>query len=166
MQPKSAVMAPSKLPKERDIDTWQELESVVQGVLKDTQRYKKAAWHRFYDTRSTQGGYLPPQPSDFMLGFEGRLFFIESKFSEVHDSLKSCFSNNVSDQQLASHRIWARAGFDKYLVVFYSSPARLVEVWDGGYLAECRSRSKRLCLQQRRVYPGVVQALREEIGCA
>jgi hypothetical protein len=162
---RSALRAPAANGPDK-IDTWQDMEKRVQEVLESAQRLKRAAWHRFYDTRSAQGGYLPPQPSDFMLGYEGRLFFIEAKFSEVHESLRSCFSANVSDQQLASSRVWARACFNKYLVIFYSAPGRIVEVWDGDYLRTCRLEAKRLNLLNRRVYETVEDAIGKEVGYA
>jgi hypothetical protein len=90
---------------------------------------------------------------------------LEAKFSEVHESLRSCFAGSVKSHQLASARIWTRAQAS-YLVIFYSKMSGLVEVWDGLYLADCRSRGERLSLDRRRTYHSVEEALRKEIGYA
>jgi hypothetical protein len=151
-------------PKPNLIKRWQDLEAAIQDELVAAQTEKPVAWLRFYDTKSA-GDFLPQQPADFQACFMAKVFMIEAKFSEVHESLRSCFAGAVQAHQLASARIWTRAQAH-YLVVFYSGLSGLVEVWDGLYLAECRSKGERLSLDRRRTYASVKEALAKEIGYA
>jgi len=151
-------------PKPNLIKRWEGLEAAIQAELVEAQTSNRLAWFRFYDTKSA-GSLLPQQPADFQACFLGKAIMIEAKFSEVHESLKSCFAGSVKSHQLASARIWTRAQA-VYLVVFYSGLSGLVEVWDGLYLSECRSKGERLSLDRRRTYTSVAEALGKEIGYA
>lgn len=146
----------------KKINRWEQLEAVIQAELVAVQAAKPLVWFRFYDTKSA-GTFLPQQPADFQACFDGKATMIEAKFSEAHESLKCCFAGSVKSHQLASARIWARAGA-KYIVIFYSKLSGLIEVWDGLYLSECRSRGERLSLDRRRTYDNLSTALAKEIG--
>lgn len=139
------------------INSWQDLEKAIEKFLKEKQRTMPLFFHRFYDTRSA-GNYLPGQPSDFLVIHNGKTHFIEAKFSEVHDSLKSTFSNAVSATQTASARLVKRAGAN-YVFLFYSAASKNFEVWDGKYASECRSRGKPLELPRRRLHNSLENAI-------
>jgi hypothetical protein len=147
------------------IGDWVALEDEVESVLKALQRLHPVAYLRLYDSKSA-GNLIPAQPSDFIASHKGtsgtKLLFIEAKFSEVHESLYSCFSNNVGAGQLASARIWTRAGA-YYIFLFYSNVSGLVEVWEGVHCAECRSSGSRLNKKYRRNYQTIEQAVRAEL---
>jgi hypothetical protein len=144
------------------IASWKDLEGKIQEVLVEAQKTKHIAWHRFSDTRSA-GNYLSDQPSDFLAGRAGTALFIEAKFSEVHDTLRSCFAGAVTDGQIASARIWERAGF-KYIVLFYSLPAKQVEIWRGSNIIAARRGGTPLSLAARTIYQSVEEALASEVG--
>lgn len=124
------------------IKTSTDLEKAVQEQLELMQRRTPSFWHRFYDTKSA-GAFLPKQPSDFLLIHNGRSFFIEAKFSEVHESLRQCFSNAVTDDQLAAARMVTRAK-GTYVLLFYSGVSKLAELWPGLYCYGRRNISKPL----------------------
>jgi len=117
-------------------ETWQETEAYVREYLELGKRTDNMLYHRFYDTRSA-GNIIPGQPADFMIGFQNRMLFLEVKFSEKHESLRSCFSGHVKDTQTASAYLWDRAGFC-YAFLFYSSVTGTAEAWSGAYCAKCR----------------------------
>lgn len=143
------------------ITEWNALENEIEACLKHLQRFYPLAYLRFYDTKSA-GNALPAQPADFLAAHNGRSLFIEAKFSEVHSSLYSCFSNNVDSQQLASARIWGRAGVG-YIILFYSDMTDTVEVWDGLPCAKARENGKRLDRSLKREYPSVETAIMAEV---
>jgi hypothetical protein len=126
------------------------LEAALDTLFIDRTRKHKFFYHRFYDTRSA-GNFLPEQPSDFLCINRGRAHFIEAKFSEKHDSLKSCFASNVKKSQLASAFLIKRA-MSNYWILFYSSTSQLFEVWDGGYCRERSKLGKPLELSERKTY--------------
>jgi hypothetical protein len=133
-----------------NINTWKSLEDEVYAHGKERMRHHGVFIHRFSDTRSA-GNYIQSQPSDFLvLAQTGRAVFLEAKFSEAHESLRSCFAGSVSAQQLASARLVSRAGQD-YRVLFFAKVSQSAELWDGTYLAECRSQGVRLDLAKRLV---------------
>ena len=139
------------------VQSWQDLEASIQAWLKDRQRTTKLAYHRFYDTKSA-GNAMPAQPADFLIVMGGDPLLIEAKYSAVHDSLRSCFSNSVKGHQLASARVWNRAGA-RYKLLFYTKSCNQVEVWDGLYCATQRAAGKPLSLAERTIYPSVSEAL-------
>ena len=132
------------------ITSWETLESEIQTFLEARQRIGKTMYHRFYDTHAA-GNFLPGQPADFMVVNNGKLHFIEAKFSEVHDSLKSCFSGAVRANQTAAAHLAVRAGAN-YVFLFYSAKSDMFELWDGEYLFQQRSKGQRLHLDSRRVF--------------
>lgn len=137
-------------------ERWEELEDLIQGHLSLLQRKTPLMFQRFYDTKSA-GSYIPTQPADFGILSDGNYFYLEAKFSGVSDSLKSCFSV-VSDNQLASARLAARAG-GNYAILFFSKPAQLFEIWPGLYCSEQRSTGKRLELSHRLVAYDIPSAI-------
>jgi len=126
----------------KKIDRWEKLEEEIWRELQLVQSQYPAYAHRFYDTKSASN-LLPTQPADFMLLLRRGVIFIEAKFSKVHSSLSSCFSNSVKDHQLASAELVNRAG-GLYLILFYSSVTGLCQVWDGLYCRKQRNEKKRL----------------------
>lgn len=144
------------------VPNWQALESAVRVELANAQETRPLVYHRFLDTKAA-GNMVSPQPADFIACFRGNSTLIEVKFSQAHESLKSCFSGSVRAGQLASARIWVRAGA-KYVFLFYSKLGGIVEIWDGIYAAECRSKGVPLALEQRRLYGSVEQAVQREVG--
>ena len=144
------------------IGSWQDLEAEVEKHLKEHQRLSKLAYHRFFDSKSA-GSLLPAQPADFLVTYHGATLLIEAKFSGVHDSLRAAFSGAVKAHQLASARIWTRAGAG-YFLLFYSAPANSFEVWEGLYCAERRSVGKPLELVKRRVFASLPKALGDMLG--
>ena len=133
-----------------DITHWKELETALDTLFINRTRKHAFFFHRFYDTRSA-GNYLPDQPADFLCLNRGRVHFIEAKFSERHDSLRSCFAGSVRKGQLASAFLVKRA-MGNYWILFYSSNSRLFEVWDGGYCREQYKQGKRLEISERKTY--------------
>jgi hypothetical protein len=131
------------------IGSWKQLEERVYQHGRERMTHYGVFIHRFLDTRAA-GSFVSPQPSDFLVLPQagGRALFLETKYSEAHDTLRQCFSNAVSGQQLASARLVTRAKAD-YRVLFYSGLSGLCELWDGMYLAECRSSGTRLNLSAR-----------------
>ena len=129
---------------------WQDLENEIDAVLKSFMRSSPIFYQRFYDSKSA-GNLLPPQPSDFLAISKGRSHYIEAKFSEVHETLRSCFAHAVSGNQTASARLVTRAGAF-YWFVFYSMQTQQFEVWDGLYCSERRSLGKPLELEKRVIY--------------
>lgn len=144
------------------INTWQAFEAAIRKELEEKKRGSRLAYHRFYDTKSAQG-VLPAQPADFLVTFSGTPSLIEAKHSQVHDSLRSCFSSAVDVQQLASARVWTRARAG-YFIFFYSLPSKNIEVWDGLYCADRRSLGKPLELVKRKIYGTVKEALETTLG--
>lgn len=139
------------------IKTWQEMEAEIDKFLSERQRKSTTMFHRFYDTRSA-GNYLPGQPADFLIINNGRTYFLEAKFSEVHESLKNCFSGAVQPTQTASARLAVRAGASYYFI-FYSKMIDQFELWEGNYCFEKRSRGERLELPQRRIFKSLNDAI-------
>lgn len=140
------------------INTWKRLEDAILDHGRERMRHYSVFIHRFSDTRSA-GNYIPEQPSDFLvLPQMGRTLFLEAKFSEAHESLRSCFAGSVKAQQLASARLVHRAGRD-YRVLFFANTSQSMEIWDGLYLAECRSQGIRLDLAKRLVVGSSLEQL-------
>lgn len=150
------------------IKHWGDLEDEIELRLKKLMQRFPIFYLRLYDSH-TAGTYMPPQPSDFILwppkGKEKPpSTFLEAKYSGTAESLRSVFSNNVSDGQMASARLVARAGRE-YKILFYSATARQFELWDGFYCAERRSIGKPLELGQRIVGLSLDAMLEEHLLC-
>jgi hypothetical protein len=146
----------------RRIGSWRKLEEAIWDELKSLVAFSQLYVHRFYDSRSA-GNTLPNQPSDFLAIHEGQSHFIEAKFSAVHRSLYSCFSNNVDDQQIASARMALRAGAD-YWVIFATGLESRIEVWPGKHLADSRVKHRRLDKNQAKVFPSLSEAIVYVLG--
>lgn len=155
---KTAVSAPKKT---RGISDWKSLEEAIQDELVARQRRQPLLFHRFYDTRSA-GAYLPAQPADFGVLLEGRWTYLEAKYSGAAETLRSVFSNAVSDQQLASAKLAARAK-GSYWFLFYSGVSRCIELWPGEYCAGQRDKGSPLEVSRRL---GVYDSLPLAIGDA
>jgi hypothetical protein len=144
------------------INRWEDLEAAIRTELVAAQETNPLAWHRLVDSKAA-GNVVARQPSDFLACYIGKTVLIEAKFSEAHESLRSCLAGAVKPHQLASARIWTRARA-RYVVLFHSKLSGITEVWDGLYLAECKSKGVKLSLDQRRIYDSVEQAIRREVG--
>lgn len=133
------------------INDWNALEDAIAVYCKALQRQYPIFFHRFSDSRAA-GNLIADQPADFLLLSKGHgATFLEAKFSEVHDSLRSCFSGAVTASQLASARLAHRAG-QRYLILFHSSCAHRFELWPGDYCAGQRGLGQPLALERRIAY--------------
>jgi len=93
--------------------------------------------HRLYDTHSA-GSFLPAQPGDCITVFMGKVFLFEFKSSLEFNSLsegRGPINSLFSAEQLASMRIWHRAGAMPF-VFFKSFACSRIERWSGLYVAE------------------------------
>lgn len=117
-------------------------EDATRKILVELQEVHRAAFHRFYDTKSTQGGILPPQPADFMLVRKGVPVFIECKHSEEETTLsRKYITNSVKEAQAARMRVMIRAGaIGVYL--FKSDVSNVVEIWDGSHVIEVKNTNR------------------------
>jgi hypothetical protein len=127
------------------IAEWRKFENDVQELFLSRMERERMVYHRFYDTASA-GNFLPAQPGDHLVVYQGMPILIETKYSGKHATLRSCFSSNVDDGQMGSHRIWTRAGAIT-LLAFRGTEGH--ELWDGAYLVECRMTGTRLDLSRR-----------------
>lgn len=119
-----------------------EFELDFQAVLKSLHQRCKANYYRFYDTHSA-GAFMPKQPADYFLGFQGAMHFLELKSSLEHQTLSSGLSDLMTKDQAASLRLWYRAGACVH-VLFLSQADGAVEWWDGLLVAEARAAGKRI----------------------
>lgn len=119
---------------------WKKFENKVQRHFEQRAENERLVYHRFYDTASAVG-FLPAQPGDHLVIWQGTPILIETKYSKRFASLSSCFSEMVGDGQIGSHRIWLRAGAQT-LFAFQGTDG--YELWWGAHLAECRVAKKRL----------------------
>lgn len=119
---------------------WKKFEEDVQSYFEGRMENEPIVYHRFYDTHSA-GSLLPSQPSDHLVKTTQHSILIETKHSEVHASLRSCFSGMVDNNQIAHMRIWMRAN-SIALIVFEGTKG--IEVWEAGHCARCRLEGKRL----------------------
>lgn len=104
------------------MERWKRFEEDTATYLSKQAATRPLLVHRFYDSRSA-GTILPAQPADFLVIHQGIPILVELKSSEVHDSLRACFSSAVTKQQLAQHRIWRRAGARCWFL-FYGAEGR------------------------------------------
>ena len=118
-------------------DKGKDFEEDVRKELIYLQDNHRALCHRFYDTHSA-GGFLPPQPGDFLSMIGGHALVIECKFSEKEPSLnRKYLSSSVKDEQVAAMRLWMRAGASA-IYLFKSELTQVLEVWPASYLAEIK----------------------------
>lgn len=122
------------------IPNWKKFENKVQLHFTNRAQEERLVYHRFYDTHSANS-FLPAQPGDHLVIWQGIPILIETKYTSRFASLASCFSELVEDAQIGSHRVWLRAGAQTF-VAFEGTEG--YELWWGAYLAECRINSRRL----------------------
>lgn len=118
------------------IRNYSEHEGAIRQVLDSMQKVSLLLYGRFPDSKMA-GNLIQQAPSDFWILYEGRMIFLEAKFSEKVPSLKGCFSGSVKGHQLATARLAERAG-GKYFFAFYSVATGQHELWPGLYCANRR----------------------------
>lgn len=84
------------------------LEKELSKALKEYCQGNHAYIHRFYDTRSASGNFLPAQPGDFLLLVPNFALLIECKSTQTGETLLSLAKKNKA--QLAKHKLWLRSG--------------------------------------------------------
>lgn len=127
----------------KNLGKW--FEQVVQDELDKLRNTRKCTYVRLYDTTSAGGNYIPEQPGDFIVvprAFSGAIL-LECKASKAHTSLKGCLSSNVKRAQAAQHMIWQSVNQPCWFL-FFSETTNTLELWDGGYVAGCRSAGRTL----------------------
>ena len=124
------------------IPKWKKFENEVQGLFLSRLKKEPLMYHRFYDTASANGGFLPAQPGDHLVIWKGVPILIETKLSEKHDSLRSCFSGHVKNHQIGSHRLWLRAG--AITLIVFKGATGTVEVWGGRHCVDQRTEGRPL----------------------
>ena len=125
-------MMVSKTSQEKGYD----FEGFIQEVLAQLRQHHRAAFHRFYDTKSTSGGILPGQPGDFLLVINSVPIIIECKHSVVESTLsRKYISSSVDLEQAAKMWVFTRAGA-KGLYLFCSELTDKIEVWPCSYVRE------------------------------
>ena len=124
---------------------WKKFQDNVQDYLVSLVEHNPVVVERLYDTHSA-GNFLPAQPADFRLLIRGITVLLEVKHSVKHRSLYSCFSSAVSDDQLAGHRMYLRAGGFCYFL--FGSEIKKgdwnIELWPSQELRQCRLEGRRL----------------------
>ena len=108
------------------------IESEFQLMLNTFSQKTPLSYERLYDTHSA-GSYLPPMPSDFIVGYDSVTHFIELKSSAAFGSLSDggALRKLVKDAQVAKMRMWVRSGCPGWFV-FVSQETGTVEWWNGG----------------------------------
>lgn len=107
------------------------LQDVLQDALKKFSQYHKAFYYRFYDSKSTNGGYLPAQPGDYFLLVPGMCMLIECKSTKVTSPLLTlAHKGEVGKRQIAKHKLWHRAGNPS--LYLYGNLANKVLEWHLG----------------------------------
>lgn len=109
-------------------------ERLVQDGLTLFERKHRATFVRLYDSTSagatTGGNFLPSQPADFIVTYNGKTSLLEVKSSVVHNSLAETVLRNVfSEDQIKGARLWVRAG-NLATAAFYSHKGKAFEWWD------------------------------------
>jgi len=114
-----------------------EFEEDIGSEFKKLMSITKTYFHRLYDSTSA-GAFLPSQPGDFIVLYEGTPWLIEAKSSTKFDSLagKRETLGLFDSAQIAKMRLWHRAG-GKVGVLFKSHDTGTVELWHGLYIANC-----------------------------
>lgn len=124
-------------------------EGLIQDALILFERKHRATFVRLYDSTSagatTGGNFLPSQPADFIVTYQGKASLLEVKSSIIHKSLRETVLRNVfSEDQIKGARLWMRAG-NLATAAFYSHKSKAFEWWDmrdivAAYLAPPRCR--------------------------
>lgn len=111
------------------------LEGKLHAAGKAYMRAHPGYWHRFYDTKSTGGGFLPAQPGDFLLLAPGLALLIECKSSAVSAPLLTlAWAGKPQKLQIAKHRLWRRAG-QASCYLYLDLTTRRLEWHDGASVA-------------------------------
>lgn len=118
-------------------------EKDVQDELTELQSRERLRFLRLYDTHSA-GGFLPPQPADFLVACDPKVALLECKASEKYESLRQCLSSHVDTAQAAQARLWVTRTNHPAYFLFYSFQAGMLEVWPGLTVAMCRAEGKPL----------------------
>ena len=103
----------------------------------------RSSYLRLYDSASARGKFLPPQPGDFIVGYNSTTFMVECKSSMKYTTLRSCLSSHVKDAQVALMRMWIALG-NPACFIFYSSIDQEIEIWPGARVCEARVSGKPL----------------------
>ena len=125
---------------ESRVPEWKQLEERVAEYFRLRMENEPLVYHRFYDTHAA-GGFLPAQPADHLVVSRGTPILIETKYTSRFETLVSCFSEMVDDNQIANTRMWSRAG--AYSLYLFEGTEGY-ELWDGDYCARQRTDGKRL----------------------
>jgi len=138
-----------------------EFEADIQKHLLSFELKNRMRWHRFYDSRSA-AGFLPEQPADHLVLWEGRAFLLEAKLSVEYTSLSSCLSSNLSSGQAAQLQLWRYAGAT-CAVIFKDYTGGHVEFWPGAYVGQTRVAPRQRLDAARRWARFPVEHLRENL---
>lgn len=109
-------------------------ERQLQEVMDTLKESHLLQWHAFPDRKRSAGGAVATQPSDYLIGLpEGsrpdqRMIFFEAKASEKYDSLRKSM---VRPGQRGVIHTWSGLLDLPYLIIFYSTTSRCLELWDG-----------------------------------
>jgi len=110
--------------------------------------------HRFYDSRSA-GGFLPPQPADFMvIDAKGFTSFIECKESEE----TTIYAKSFRASQLKTMKEMGERGVN-YLVIFLVKK-RYYYVVDGRFVLDELTMNKKIMLKDYPHYFKIDEALK------
>lgn len=118
----------------QELGKWFEAE--VQKCLETLQQKQSATYQRLYDTASA-GSFMPKQPGDFIVVYQGIPFLLEVKSSTRYQSLTDggAMRSLIKDHQIAAQRVWHRAGAAGGFI-FLGADKESVEFWDGFRVAE------------------------------
>lgn len=106
------------------------LQSTTMSALKSLASRIPLYVHRLEDTHAARN-FLPTTPGDFLVVYNGIAYLIECKSSEQEDvDFGSRFRSLVPNTQIASARLWIRAGGES-LFLFHSIPHDLYAVYAG-----------------------------------
>jgi len=110
-----------------------EAETLIRDCFEKLQMDANSTYVRLYDTTSAgaKGNFIPEQPADFIIQYEGRASLVEVKSSNVHTSLsKISLKGFITPSQLLGVRTWTRAKAKSFFI-FYSITTKLFEFWKG-----------------------------------
>lgn len=137
------------------------LESTIKANLVERQKKQPILVERILDSAAA-GNLVARAPADFYVLHSSRFSYIEAKFSETAETLRSTFANAVKSHQLASARLAARAG-GFYWIVFYSSVSKRFELWDGLYCANQRAKGSPLAIVERKLVADKLDTILDRI---
>lgn len=117
-------------------DVGKAFEDEMREFLMGLSRKHCACYHRLYDAHSA-GGFMPAQPGDGLLLYQGVQHLLEFKSSAAHSTLSAGLSNLVKTQQAGLMKFWHRAGAVCHYI-FLDQNTREVELWAGAPVFEAR----------------------------